>query len=170
VKKIGQELNTIKLNNSVEERLAELNIALPEVPLAIGNFELGVKHNGMIFLSGQGPLLEDGTLATGIVGKDVSVEEAYHHARRTGLVLISSMKQMLGDLGKVERIIKILGMVNAERNFHAHPKVINWCSDLFCEVFGDIGRHARSAVGMGSLPGGITVEIEAIIAVNEQKD
>jgi len=163
-------LNTIKPNNSVEEQLARLKIVLPEVPLPVGNFDLGARHNGLIFLSGQGPLLEDGTLAKGTVGKDVTVEEAYYHARRTGLVLIAAMKKILGDLGRVERIIKILGMVNAERNFCDHPKVINGCSDLFCEVFDNAGRHARSAVGVGSLPGGITVEIEAIIACTDQKD
>ncbi len=158
-----------KMTNNVEDRLATLGLVLPKVPVPVGNFEIGVEHDGLLFLSGQGPLLENGTLATGIVGGDVSKEEAYHHARRTGLVLISAMKEILGDLGRVSRIIKLLGMVNAERSFPDHPHVINGCSDLFNEVFGNIGRHGRSAVGVGSLPGGITVEIEAIVAVNRPR-
>jgi len=148
-----------------ESRLQKLGLSLPELPSPIGNFAPFVKHDDLLFLSGQGPLLEDGTLAKGKVGADVSIEQAYEHARRTGLLLISSMLDALGSFDRIERIVKVFGMVNAVPDFCEHPKVINGCSDLFVEIFGNRGRHARSAVGMGSLPGGITVEIEAIVAV-----
>ena len=148
-----------------ETRLQELGISLPKLPSSVGNFAPFVLHDDLLFLSGQGPLLKDGTLAKGKVGAEVSIEQAYEHARQTGLVLISSMLEALGSLDRIERIVKVLGMVNATPDFQEHPKVINGCSDLFVEIFGNRGRHARSAVGMGSLPGGITVEIEAIVAV-----
>ena len=103
---------------------------------------------------------------TGKVGKDVTVEEAYAHARLTGLNLLSVAHMALGDLGRVRRVVKVLGMVNGIPEFAEHPKVINGCSDLFVGVFGDAGKHARSAVGMGSLPGNISVEIEVIMQVD----
>ncbi|MCW8859798.1 MAG: RidA family protein [Deltaproteobacteria bacterium] len=150
---------------SPEKQLQALGFILPQVPVPVGNFSPFVRHHDLLFLSGQGPLLEDGSLAQGKVGVDVSMEQAYVHARRTGLVLLAAMREALGSLDRVERIVKILGMVNASPDFSDHPGVINGCSDLFVEIFADRGRHARSAVGMGSLPGGITVEIEAIVAV-----
>jgi enamine deaminase RidA (YjgF/YER057c/UK114 family) len=101
----------------------------------------------------------------GKVGQDVSVEEAYAHARSVGLTLVAVLQQTLGDLDRVRQVVKVLGMVNAAPDFGAQPAVINGCSDVFVEIFGDAGRHARSAVGMGSLPAGITVEIEAIVEV-----
>lgn len=104
-------------------------------------------------------------LATGKVGAEISVADAYEHARRTGLVLIAAMQALLFDLDRVQQVVKLLGMVNAAPDFTQHPKVINGCSDLLVEVFGDKGRHARSAVGMGSLPGNISVEIEAIVEI-----
>jgi len=118
-----------------------------------------------MFLAGKGPGDAEGKMLTGKVGAGVTTEEAYQHARLTGLMLIAVMKDALGDLDRVTDIVKVLGMVNAAPDFTDHPKVINGCSDLFVEVFGERGRHARSAVGMGGLPGGITVEIEVIIAV-----
>lgn len=151
--------------NTIENRLTELGINLPELPAPIANFKPGIITGNLLYLSGQGPVLENGTLATGKVGMDVSVEEAYEHARRTGMVLISAMQKMLGNLDHVKQIVKLLGMVNATPDFTQHPKVINGCSDLLVEVFGDKGQHARSAVGMGSLPGNISVEIEAIIEI-----
>ena len=152
-------------HGKIEARLHALNLVLPTVPAPIGSFELGVIDGGLLFLSGQGPVLDDGTMARGKVGLDVDLETANGHARRTGLVLISAMKVMLGDLDRVDRIVKLLGMVNAVPEFDAHPKVINGCSDLFHDVFGERGAHARSAIGVGSLPGQITVEIEAIVAI-----
>lgn len=146
-----------------EEKLAELGLTLPPVAAPIANFVTHVEDGSLLYLSGQGPRNHDGQLATGKVGAGVSVEEAYAHAQLTGLNLLAVMKHALGDLGRVERVVKLLGMVNADPLFSDHPKVINGCSDLMVNVFGDKGRHARSAVGFGSLPGQITVEIEAII-------
>jgi enamine deaminase RidA (YjgF/YER057c/UK114 family) len=154
---------------SAEKQLQRLGISLPELPRPIGNFAPFVLHGNLLFLSGQGPLGEHGLLATGKVGLDVSTEQAYQHARRVGMVLLSSMRLALGSLDRVDRIVKVLGMVNAAPGFTEHPKVINGCSDLFGEIFGDNGCHARSAVGLSSLPGGITVEIEAIVAVRPEQ-
>ena len=150
---------------TIDDRLQSLGIVLPDLPAPVGNFVPAVIHNGFAHFSGQGPLMEDGCLATGKVGAEVSVEEAYQRARRTGMVLLAAMRNSLGSLERVERIVKIFGMVNATPDFDAHPAVINGCSDLMVEVFGEAGRHARSAVGMGSLPGNISVEIEAIVAL-----
>jgi enamine deaminase RidA (YjgF/YER057c/UK114 family) len=147
------------------DRLKSLGIELPVPPTPIANFVTHVEVNGLLFLSGQGPREADGKMHTGKVGANVSVEDAYKHARLTGVNLLAVMHTALGDLGRVKRVVKLLGMVNAVPEFADHPKVINGCSDLMVEVFGDAGRHARSAVGFGSLPGNITVEIEAIVAI-----
>jgi enamine deaminase RidA (YjgF/YER057c/UK114 family) len=150
----------------IEKRLEELGIVLPEATAPAANYANAVLTGNLLFLAGKGPYRPDGTLHTGIVGRDVSVEEAYGHARLIGLQLIATMKAELGDLDRVSRIVKVLGMVNAVPGFTQQPEIVNGCSDLFVEVFGDRGRHARSAVGMGSLPRNITVEIEAIVEVN----
>ncbi|MCP8938306.1 RidA family protein [Alsobacter sp. SYSU M60028] len=147
------------------ERLKSLGIVLPTPPTPIANFVTHVEASGLLFLSGQGPREADGRMNTGKVGREVSVEDAYRHARLTGVNLLAVMQAALGDLGRVKRVVKLLGMVNAVPDFTDHPKVINGCSDLMVEVFGDAGRHARSAVGFGSLPGNITVEIEAIVQI-----
>lgn len=147
------------------ERLKELGITLPPVPEPAGNYVHAVRTGNLLFLAGKGPKNADGSAATGKVGAEVSVEQAYQHARSVGLILLAVMRQELGGLSRVKRVVKVLGMVNAVPEFDAHPAVINGCSDLFVEVFGDRGRHARSAVGMGSLPGRITVEIEAVVEV-----
>jgi enamine deaminase RidA (YjgF/YER057c/UK114 family) len=149
----------------IEQRLAELGIELPAATGPAANYVNAVQAGSLLFLAGKGPYKPDGTLHTGSVGQDVTVEEAYAHARLTGLHLIAVLKAELGDLDRVARIVKVLGMVNAPPGFTRHPDVINGCSDLFVEVFGERGRHARSAVGMGSLPRGITVEIEAVVEV-----
>jgi enamine deaminase RidA (YjgF/YER057c/UK114 family) len=146
-------------------RLRELGISLPEAPPPIANFVTHVQVGDLLFLSGQGPQEPDGFLHAGKVGADVSVEEAYEHAKLTGINLIAVMQNALGDLSRVKRIVKLLGMVNATPDFGEHPRVINGCSDLMMAVFGEAGRHARSAVGFGSLPNNITVEIEAIVAL-----
>jgi enamine deaminase RidA (YjgF/YER057c/UK114 family) len=148
---------------SAEQRLQSLGLELPPVPDAAGNYVHAVRTGSLLFLSGKGPV---GSPA-GKVGADVSVEQAYQHARTTGLTLISVMREELGSLDRVARVVKVLGMVNATADFGQQPAVINGCSDLFVEVFADAGRHARSAVGMGSLPAGITVEIECIIEVTD---
>ena len=149
----------------IEKRLEELGIVLPKATAPAANYVNAVLTGNLLFLSGKGPYKPDGTLHTGIVGQDVTVEEAYQHARLTGLHLIATMQAELGDLDRITRIVKVLGMVNAVPGFTQQPEIINGCSDLFVEVFGDKGRHARSAVGMGSLPRNITVEIEAIVEV-----
>ena len=150
----------------IEQRLTELKIELPPVPAAAGNYVHAVQTGKTVYLAGKGPPNPaSGPRPSGKVGKDYTVEQAYQHARSVGLILISVLKDFLGDLDKVERIVKVLGMVNGTPEFGDQPKVINGCSDLFVEVFGDKGRHARSAVGMGSLPSGIPVEIEIIVEV-----
>lgn len=136
-----------------------------ELPLAVPPSATYVRYKvvgDLIFLSGQGPRRPDGSMPAGVVGKDFTVEQAYDFARTTGLGLLAAMKDACGSLERVE-VIKVLGMVNAVPGFTQHPQVINGCSDLFVAVLGDHGRHARSAVGMGSLPGNMPVEIEAIV-------
>jgi enamine deaminase RidA (YjgF/YER057c/UK114 family) len=151
---------------SAEKTLEEKGIQLPPVPGPAGNYVHAVRTGNLLYLSGKGPFDPNGGPApTGKVGKDVSTDDAYQHARSVGLTLISVMKDELGSLDNVKQIVKVLGMVNAVPEFGEQPQVINGCSDLFVEVFGDAGRHARSAVGMGSLPNGITVEIEVIVEV-----
>jgi enamine deaminase RidA (YjgF/YER057c/UK114 family) len=149
---------------TAEQRLEKLGLTLPEMPSPIANYVRFKKAGDLVFLSGQGPRKADGSNHTGKVGADVSVDDAYQHARLTGLGLLAAMKQAAGSLEKVE-VVKVLGMVNAVPEFGMHPQVINGCSDLFVAVLGENGRHARSAVGMGSLPNNITVEIEAIIRI-----
>ncbi|MEA2780086.1 MAG: hypothetical protein QOK29_1630 [Rhodospirillaceae bacterium] len=148
-------------------RLYAAGIVLPEAPAPVANFVTHVREGQFLFLSGQGPREADGRLHTGKVGATVSVDEAYAHARLTGINLIAVLEKALGDLSRVSRVVKLLGMVNATPDFTRHPQVIDGCSDLFMAVFGETGRHARSAVGLGSLPGNITVEIEAIVAVRD---
>jgi enamine deaminase RidA (YjgF/YER057c/UK114 family) len=153
---------------SVEQRLKELGITLPKVGAPIGNYVHAKKVGTLVYLSGKGPPDgADGKMPKGKLGAGMSIEEGYQHARQVGLVLIAAMKDAVGgNLDRVGGIVKVLGMVNAAPDFEDHPKVINGCSDLFVEVFGERGRHARSAVGMSSLPGGIPVEIEVIVTVN----
>lgn len=149
------------------EKLQALNIVLPSPPVPIANYVPYVIEGNLLYLSGQGPKEASGQLRTGKVGAEVSIERAYDDARLTGINMLAVMQAALGDLGRVRRVVKLLGMVNAAPDFEQHPKVINGCSDLLVEVFGDAGRHARSAVGFGSLPDNITVEIEAIIAISD---
>jgi enamine deaminase RidA (YjgF/YER057c/UK114 family) len=151
---------------SVEQRLKELKIDLPKVSAAMGNYVHARRIGNLLYLSGKGPHYPDGRMPKGKLGAGMSIEEGYRHARQVGLVLIAAMRDALnGELDRVDAIVKVLGMVNAAPDFEDHPKVINGCSDLFVEVFGEAGRHARSAVGMSSLPAGIPVEIEVIVAV-----
>jgi enamine deaminase RidA (YjgF/YER057c/UK114 family) len=152
---------------TAEQRLRERGIELPRVaPVPGVNNVPFVRAGSLVFLSGLGPSKPGGGLSTGKVGKDVTVDEAYQHARSAGLALLAVLRAGVGSLDYVLRVVKVLGMVNATPDFADHPKVINGCSDLFVGVFGeDRGRHARSAVGMASLPFGITVEIEAVFEV-----
>jgi enamine deaminase RidA (YjgF/YER057c/UK114 family) len=151
---------------SAEKRLKELNIDLGAVSAPVANYVNAVRTGNLLYLAGKGPRPgQDGRRPKGKVGRDYTVEEAYQHARTVGLDLLAAMRQELGSLDKVKRVVKVLGMVNASPEFEDHPKVINGCSDLFVQVLGDKGKHARSAVGMGSLPMGIPVEIEVIVEV-----
>ncbi len=151
---------------TVEQTLKQKNIVLPPVRPPMGSYVHAKRVGNLLYLAGKGPHYPDGTMPKGKLGAGMSVEEGYKHARQVGLVLIAVMKEALGgDLERVTDVVKVLGMVNAAPDFEDHPKVINGCSDLFVEVFGERGKHARSAVGMGSLPSGIPVEIEVIVAV-----
>ena len=152
---------------SAEARLKELKIELPKIPAPIGNFLPYRRVGQLLYLSGQGPRNAAGEISVGRLGKDCTVERAYSDARQIGLQMLATIRQAIGSLDHVEAIVKLLGMVNAEPEFGEHPKVINGCSDLLVEVFGDQGKHARSAVGMGSLPNRMTVEIEAIIQIKD---
>ena len=149
-----------------EERLSELGIELPELLKPAGNYVFGVQVGNLVFLSGHGPRSSDGGAITGKVGDALSVEEGRQAARLVGLNAVASLKSLIGDLNKVKRVVKVLGMVNAVPEFKEHPKVIDGFSDLMVEVFGDAGRGARSAVGMGSLPFQIPVEVEMIVELS----
>jgi enamine deaminase RidA (YjgF/YER057c/UK114 family) len=148
-----------------EEKLKELGIELPQPSKPIANYVKFVRTGNLIFLSGHGPSKPDGSSVTGKVGKDLSVEQGYEAAKFTGISLIATLKDAVGDLKKVKRIVKALGMVNCTESFADQPKVINGFSDLMVAVFGDKGKHARSAVGMNALPNNIAVEIEMIVEV-----
>ena len=150
----------------IDTRLAELGIVLPEPAKPVANYVGHVVTGSLVYTAGQVPLKDGKVEFVGKLGRDFTKEQGYEFARQTGLSLIAVMKDELGDLDRVKRIVKVLGMVNAEPDFGEQPEVINGCSDLFVTVFGDRGRHARSAVGMGSLPRGIPVEIEVIVEVN----
>ncbi|MDO6516383.1 RidA family protein [Zobellia uliginosa] len=150
-----------------EARLLELGIELSEPSAPMANYVNAVRTGNLIFLSGKGPTKADGKNITGKLGADLSIEEGYEAARVTGINQISVLKSELGDLKKVKRIVKVRGMVNAVPDFTDQPKVINGYSDLMVAVFGERGKHARAAVGMGSLPGNIAVEIEMVVEVED---
>jgi enamine deaminase RidA (YjgF/YER057c/UK114 family) len=147
---------------SAEARIRELKIELRPPSQPVANYVNAVRSGTLLFLAGKGP-----RGVKGKVGREFTIEQAYQHARAVGIDLIAVMRVELGSLDKVRRVVKVLGMVNAVPEFEDQPKVINGCSDLFVEVFGERGKHARSAVGMGSLPMGIPVEIECIVEVAE---
>jgi len=149
----------------IEARLQELGLVLPPVVAPVATYVPFVRTGNLLFLSGQTPRRPEGGFFTGIVGAEVTTEQARDHARRVGLQLLAVLREAAGGLDHVARIVKLFGMVNGAPGFGEQPKVINGCSDLFVEVFGERGRHARSAVGMGSLPGNCTVEVELIAEV-----
>lgn len=148
-----------------EAKLAELGITLPDVSPPVANYVNTVRTGNLVFISGKGPQKEDGTYIEGKVGADLTIEEGYAAARLTAVQSLAALKAELGNLNKVKRVVKVLGMVNAAPDFRDQPKVVNGYSDLMVEVFGDRGKHARSAVGMGSLPSNIAIEVEVIIEV-----
>lgn len=147
---------------TVETRLAELGIILPEPISPAANYVRHQLTGRLLFVSGTGP---DADAAKGKVDTEVSVEEAYQAARSVGLQILATAQQALGSLDRIVRTVKVLGMVNSSPHFEGHPKVINGCSDLFVEILGEAGRHTRSAVGFASLPNSICVEIEATFEV-----
>ena len=152
---------------SAEQRLAALGLTLPPPPAPLGNYVPFRLAGNLLFLSGVGPRHADGSMITGKVGADVDVPNAYEAAKLCGLNLLTNIQSAAGSLDRVDTVLKVLGMVNAVPTFTDHPKVINGCTDLFVGVFGDNGRPARSAVGMGSLPGNISVEIEAVVLLKD---
>ena len=150
-----------------EQRLASLGLILPPPPSPIGNYVPFRMAGNLLFLSGVGPRGPDGSSVIGKVGAEVDVARGYEAAKLCGLNLLTNIRSAAGSLDRVDTILKVLGMVNAVPSFTDHPKVINGCTDLFVSVFGDAGRPARSAVGMGSLPGNIAVEVEAVVLLRD---
>lgn len=154
--------------NDPETRLAEMGITLAEPAAPTANFVLAVQTGNLVFLSGHGPMQENGEYMSGKVGDELDLAQAADAARLTGISLLTSLKAQIGSLNRVKRIVKVLGMVNAVPDFTQQPQVMNGFSDFMVEVFGEKGKHARSAVGMGSLPFNIPVEIEMIVELYEE--
>ena len=150
-----------------EARLADLKLELPPAPKPVATYLPAVRQGDLLYVSGHGPLEPDGTMITGKLGANMDVAAGNVAARQVGLAILATVRSKLGSLDKVVRLIKVLGMVNCSPDFADQPKVINGFSDLMVEVFGDAGKGARSAVGMGSLPGNIAVEVEAIFEVED---
>jgi enamine deaminase RidA (YjgF/YER057c/UK114 family) len=148
-----------------EARVKALGLELPPPPRPLGTYATAVRSGNLLFLSGHGPLRDGRAAFQGRVGDDLTIAQGQDAARLTGLNLLASVRGAVGSLDRVRRVVKVLGMVQCADSFTEHPAVINGCSDLMVEVFGEAGRHARSAVGMGSLPFGIPVEIEMIVEV-----
>ena len=155
---------------NAEENIARLGIDLSRPPAPVANYVPAVRTGNLVFVSGHGPVRPEGGMVPGKVGATVSVDEAYQAARLVGIGLLASLRTEIGDLNRVRRVVKLLGMVNATPEFREHPKVINGCSDLLVDVFGPAGKHARSAVGMGSLPDQIAVEIEMIVEIDDSPE
>ncbi len=158
------------MQSTAEERLRSLGLELPVVTRPRGSFRPYVTSGSMLYLSGKGlPLRVDGGTVPK-VGAEISVQQAQAHAQEVGLYLLALIKEALGSFERVQRVIKVFGMVNADPSFTAHTEVINGCSDLFVAVLGERGEHARSAIGVGSLPKGFAVEIEAIVEISGHSD
>ena len=150
---------------NAEQKLKEMGIVLPESPKPLANYVRAVRTGNLLFVSGHGPYNDGKAILVGKLGKDVTIEEGYKTARNVAVNCLSSIRASLGSLDKVKRVVKLLGMVNCTEDFKDQPKVMNGASDLLVEVFGEAGRHARSAVGMQALPNQIPVEIEMILEV-----
>ena len=152
---------------TAEERLRELGLSLPDVATPIANYVPTVRTGNLLFVAGQVPRKADGSILAGKVGVDTEVDAAYEAAKACGLSALAAVKQALGDLEEVVRVVRVMGLVNAAGDFTKQPAVINGFSDLMVEVFGDRGRHARVAYGVGSLPGGAVVEVESLYEVRD---
>ena len=159
------DLKSLDNNYDPESKLKELGVKLSNPSNPVANYVNVVRSGNLLFLSGKGPLKDDGNYIKGKVGTNLTIEQGYEAARLTGINQLSVLKSTLGNLKKVKRIVKVLGMVNCSSEFTDHPKVINGYSDLMVEVFGQKGKHARAAVGMVSLPSNIAVEIEMIVEI-----
>jgi enamine deaminase RidA (YjgF/YER057c/UK114 family) len=151
----------------IEKRLEDLGITLPPPAKPVANYVTTVQTGNLVFTSGHGPGSGEGKIYKSQLGTDATVEEGYQSARVVAINLISTLKNALGDLERIKRVVKVVGFVNSAPTFTAQPAVVNGASDLFVEVFGDKGRHARSAVGMSQLPGGIPVEIELVVEIEK---
>ena len=165
----SSSLHDLKTSDSwnPELKLEELGIVLPDPSSPVANYVNAVRSGNLLFLAGKGPSLSDGSYITGKVGEDLDIEEGREAARLVGIAQLAVLKKELGDLNKVKRIVKVLGMVNCGPDFTQQPQVINGFSDLMVEVFGEKGKHARSAVGLNSLPMNIAVEIELIVEIED---
>jgi|TARA_B110000263_G_C15290902_1_gene503271 enamine deaminase RidA (YjgF/YER057c/UK114 family) len=155
---------------NIEEKITSLGYTLPEPNTPVANYVSTVsfaknKHSKLVYVSGTGPKTKDGVYITGKLGKDLTIEDGYFAAQITGLNILAALKKEVGDLNNIKRFVKVIGMVNSTPDFEQQPAVINGFSDFIVEVFGERGKHARSAVGMVSLPSGIAVEIEVIVEV-----
>lgn len=159
--------STTLFAQNAEQKLKDQKIELFKPAVPIANYVKAVRVGNLIFLAGHGPTKADGTNITGKVGKDLTVEQAYMAARQTAISMLSTLKIEIGDLNKIKRVVKVLGMVNCTDDFVDHPKVINGFSDLIVSVFEEKGMHARSAVGVNSLPMNVTIEVEMIVEVSE---
>ena len=150
---------------NAEDTIKKPGIDLTHPAAPVANYVPAVSTGNLVYLSGKGPTQSDGTMMSGKVGSDLDIDQGYEAARLVGIQLLAGLREHIGDLNRVSQVVKVLGMVNSAPDFEDHPKVINGCSDLLVSVFGEKGKHARSAVGMGSLPGQIPVEIEMIVEV-----
>jgi enamine deaminase RidA (YjgF/YER057c/UK114 family) len=157
--------STLFAQKSPLQKLDSMGLKLPPTSTPIANYVKFVRTGNLVYTSGHGPTKFDGQLITGTLGADLTIEQGYEAAKVTGLQLLATLQQAIGDLGKVKRIVKVLGMVHCTNDFKDQPKVMNGFSDLMVAVFGDKGRHARSAVGMNALPNGMAVEIEMVVEV-----
>lgn len=158
----------LQAQDSPASKLKQLGITLPEVSAPMANYVKYVQTGNLVFLAGHGHCGEPVEGDRGKLGKDLTIEQGYQAARRVGICLLASLNDAVGgDLSRVKRIVKVTGMVNSADDFYDQPKVVNGCSDLMVEVFGEKGKHARAAVGMASLPSNLTVEIEMIVEVEE---
>ena len=160
-------LNQITIAQDAEARLKEKGIVLTPPGKPVANYVNVVRVGNLLFLAGKGPTRPDGSNITGKVGKDLTIEQGYEAAKLTAMNHLAVLKAELGSLNKVKRIVKVLGMVNCTEDFKDQPKVVNGYSDLMVEIFGDKGKHARSAVGMYALPSNIAVEVEVIVEVED---
>ena len=151
----------------IEKRLEELGIELPDPAIPVANYVTTVQTGNLVFTSGHGPGTGEGKIYKSQLGTDATIEEGYESARQVGLGLISTLKHALDDLDRIKRVVKVVGFVNSSADFTDQPAVVNGVSDLLVEVFGDKGKHARSAVGMVQLPGGIPVEVEMVVEIED---